>query len=1053
MVKKALIGLAIFLVVVIIALAAAPIIFKDQIKLAVDEQLEANINAEVVYDIENFSVSFFSHFPNLTAGITRIAVVGREPFAGETLFSANNFEIEINIWKLLTSELSVQGIYLDAPEIFIKVLEDGTANYDIAISSDEPIDEETTVEETDFNFAVEFWRLTDGHIIYNDATIPTYLELKQVNHSGSGNFGLLVFDLTTTTHAYLAHLNYDGDSYLEGRMIDYDLILNMDLDNMKFTFKKNRMSINDFAFGFAGWLAMPADDIDMDIAFSSQENSFKSLISLIPAMYAEDFDDLKTTGSLAFDGSVRGTYNENLMPAYNINLSVMDGMFQYPDLPEAINNVQLKMNIKSTDGNIDNTAIDISQLHLEFGKEPIDGYLKLGNLVSYPIDLDFNTSINLANLNRFLPMEGLNMEGMIEAHFKAKGAYDSVKSTIPLIDASIIFKDGTIRYTEVPAPIENINMRATLSNTSGKLAETNFEIPEFTFDLDGNPISGNLLVANFDNIHWRTSISGDINFDKLFPVLNNLYPMPGTSIKGNIKTQVASEGTMQDLENENYRALQTSGAAVFANFAYTDSVYMPQGFTISSGEFNFNPRQIQVVNLQTRTGASDFIFNGNISNYIEYLLNNELIRGQLTMNSQLVDINEFMTEADDPATTTDEEEPYSVIEVPKNIDFTFLANLEEIRYDNLVLKDARGKIIVQNGKLSLEDLFTRTLGGSITFNGTYNTADMSKPSYAMGLDVKDIEIAQTHSAFSVVKLLAPVAKDLTGRASSQFNMSGLLKESMMPDLATLTGKGGINILEASLKDSKFASGLTQFVKGGETQSLTLKDIKMRVSISDGKLNVQPFDLKLNNINTNIAGTTGLDGTIDYKLKLDVPAGQLGAQANSLISSITGSENSGETIKLNVGVGGTYNNPSFNLLGSDAKSAATQAAGSVIREKTSVDVPLSKEEISSEAVTKAKEEADKLLADAQKQADQVKLEAKKRADQLRQEAKNQSDKLIKDAGSNILKKTGAEVAGKKLIEEAEVQAKKIEDEGNKQADAIMTKARERAAALISQAEGT
>ena len=1055
MVKKILIGVSVFIALIIVALATAPVIFRDEIKQAIDDQLEANVNAEVLYDIDNFSLSFFSNFPNLTAGITDLGVIGREPFAGEVLFAVNEFEIELNIWKLLSSQMSVQGIYLDRPKIFIKVLEDGSANYDIAISSEETVEEPDSQESDDFTFAIEHWSITDGHIIYDDATLPTYVELTDFNHTGSGNFSLSVFDLKTSTEAYLARIVYDGDSYLEKRSADLDIVINMDLDNMKFTFRENIISINDFSFGLDGWLAMPGDDIDMDLTFDSKENTFKSLISLIPAMYAKDFEDLKTSGSIAFDGAIKGTYNDTQMPSYNINLAVADGMFQYPALPQSVNNVQLAMNITSKDGNVDNTSIDISRFHLEFGKEPMDGHFRLGNLVTYPIDLDFNTSINLANFNELIPMAGLDIAGSIEAHIKAVGEYDSVKSTIPKIDALVSYNNGVIRYSEAPAPIKNINMVVSLNNQTGKLNDTKFLIPEFKFDLDESPFFGDLLVENFDNIRWQTELNGDLNFDKLFPVIDKLYPLPGTTLSGNIKTKIRSEGQMQDVENENYKALKTSGEAVFTNFIYTDSVYMPQGFAITSGTFSFNPNQIIVSNLATKTGSSDFTFNGTISNYIAYIFNDEVVTGQLGMNSNKINVNEFMTDSEEEEAPEEESQGYAVIEVPGNIDFVFNAKIGEIKYDNLTMNDARGNIIVRNGEVRLDNLFTRTLGGSITFNGSYNTADIKKPAYNMALDVKAVEIGKAYKAFSIIKMLAPIASDVTGQASSVFKMNGILKEDMMPDMAALSGQGNINVLDASLKDSKFATGLTSFLKKGEQQSLTLKDIKMKVSISNGKLKVQPFDLKLNNTAANIGGSTGLDGSIDYTVKMDVPAGQLGAQANALLGSLTGNENKSETIKLNIGVGGSYDNPKFNLLGSDGATTITgtaaQKASDLVKQNTGVDVPVTKEELNQEAIAKAREEADKLLAEAQKQADQVKLEAAKGAERLRAEAKIQSDKLIEEAGNNILKKKAAEIAGKKLIDEADKQAVKLEEEGNNKADLIMSKAQEKADAIIREAE--
>lgn len=64
--KKALIGIAIFIVVILAAAIALPIIFKDDIKAAIDKAIAKNVNADVVFDVNNFSLTVFKNFPNIT---------------------------------------------------------------------------------------------------------------------------------------------------------------------------------------------------------------------------------------------------------------------------------------------------------------------------------------------------------------------------------------------------------------------------------------------------------------------------------------------------------------------------------------------------------------------------------------------------------------------------------------------------------------------------------------------------------------------------------------------------------------------------------------------------------------------------------------------------------------------------------------------------------------------------------------------------------------------------------------------------------------------------
>ena len=598
-IKKVLIGLAIFFTLIIVSAIVIPIIYKDDIKRTIDEQLEANLNADLLFDIDNFSVSLFSNFPNLTAGIKEFGIVGRAPFAGEVLFAANNFEVEVNLWKLaFGSEISVQGIYLDQPQIFIKVLEDGSANYDVAISADEP-SEPTDETSADFNFAIDKWEINKGHIIYDDATIPTYVEFTNFDHSGAGNFSLSVFDLNTASKTHLKHLRYDGTEYLAGQEVSLDLIMNMDIDKMKFVFKQNALAVNNFVFGFDGWLAMPGDDIDMDLTFESQNNSFKSLISLIPSMYLSDFSDLKSSGEIKFDGAISGTYNESSMPAFNINLLVDDGMFQYPDLPEAVSNVQLKMLVENIDGNIDNTKIDISTFHMELGNNPVDATLKIANLIDYPIELNASAEINFAEMMQMFPMEGMELKGLLAADLEIIGIYDTLNSTIP---ASGKFRLTDFSYVDE----EYLPQGMSISNAIASFNPENINLEAFDSKIGQSDFSATGELSNYLNYALKPDavLSGNLELNS-----NNILVdefMTSSEIE-----EESSEVDSVSMSDEDYdMSIPTNiDFTMKANLGKIE--YDGLLLTDAKGVLVVRDGILDMNNLSTKTLDGEIVFNGS----------------------------------------------------------------------------------------------------------------------------------------------------------------------------------------------------------------------------------------------------------------------------------------------------------------------------------------------------------------------------------------------------------------------------------------------------------
>ncbi len=148
--------------------------------------------------------------------------------------------------------------------------------------------------------------------------------------------------------------------------IEFLADIDTDLDKMLFTFKENTFKLNALELGFDGRVEMPKDDIDIVLTYALKKADFKDLLSLVPAIYMQDFDGLKTAGKLAFKGDVKGIYNDNNLPAFSAHLLVEKAMFQYPDLPSSVENINVDIHVKNTGGTGDNNFVDIKRFHLVF---------------------------------------------------------------------------------------------------------------------------------------------------------------------------------------------------------------------------------------------------------------------------------------------------------------------------------------------------------------------------------------------------------------------------------------------------------------------------------------------------------------------------------------------------------------------------------------------------------------------------------------------------------------------------------------------------------------
>ncbi|MEM8893163.1 MAG: AsmA-like C-terminal region-containing protein [Bacteroidota bacterium] len=975
--KKVLIGLAVFLALVIIIVSVIPIIFKDDIKAAIDEQIDQNLNAEVFYDVDNLGLSLLSHFPSLSVGMDNFGIVGVDQFDGDTLVSVGSFEVAVNLFSLMGSKIVVDGIYLNDAKINVIVLEDGSANYDIAVASEEVAQPEEESPGGAIDIGIDRWEINDAVVIYDDRTLPFFMSLQGLNHSGSGDFGSNVFDMVSETAIAKIDVSFDGIEYLSDKQLAADITLGMDLNAMKFTFKENNIRLNDFGIGFDGFVAMPGDDINMDMTFGAKETAFKSVLSLVPGVFLEGFEDLKTSGEFQFDGKVAGTFNETTMPAFNVGLQVSDAMFQYPDLPTAITNINTDMRVDNRDGNIDNTTINVSQFHMDMGNNPIDAKLFIKNLINYDMDADVSARLDLAELASMVPMEGLNMKGIFEANLKASGVYDSIAQTIPTIDLNMALADGYVKYDEYPIPMEDMQMQASIINTSTKMAETVIKVDQFGMLLDGEKVGATLTLENLEDFTWDLAVHGAVDLEKVMKI----FPQEGMELKGKIKADLDSKGKMSDVDAERYDRLTTAG-----NMEITDLYYvsedLPQGFGIKSSQASFNPKAIQLKKFDATAGRSDMQVNGTIMNYMAYALEEDaILDGTVIFKSSRFDLNEWMSDEETPVTTEEDTTTLEVVKVPENINFLLRSSIDQVLYDNLTLTNLNGDIIVRDGAINLNGVGFNLLDGEFEMDGAYVTKDLENPEFDFDFGIQAMSISKSYEAFNMVQALAPIAQNITGDFSTNFKMSGALGQDMMPIYESLSGAGLIDVAKAAVKDVKILQSISSVTNLGSTSLnqgtiADITDLVLSAKIEGGRFAVDPFDINLGGRSANISGSTGLDGSLDYVINTSVPAGAAGSAVNSALASLTGGNNVvGDEINLKLALKGTYDNPQVGIAGAEpGEGGATAGVQTAVKQQAEQELEVQKEkakeelkeqqaEVEKEIEEKASQELQKLVGDS------------------------------------------------------------------------------------------
>ncbi len=465
-----------------------PYFYKDKINRYIKEEINKKVNAKV--DYKDVDLSLFRDFPNLHVAIKNITVNGISPFDSIRLADIPEFTMSLDFKKLFTDKnLEIKKIGLDKPSFHIVVLKDGTANYNI-MKKDSTL-EENSKNDRSFDLKIKELKTNKLNLTYDDRSMGLIMQIKDLDQTGTGDFKENEYLYTTTATANSLDVIFDNIHYLNNVKTDLNGKIVITNDFNTYTMKNIKAKLNDLALTSNMFFDLQGEDIKMDIDYQSEENNLKKFLSLIPPTYMPDLPDVQTQGEASLKGFVKGSYAENIYPAYGVDFYIKNGKIKYPDLPESINNIQLVTKVNFEGGSdLDKTEIEIPKMHFVIADNPVNGYLKINHPMTDPlINTNFKGKIDFDKVQNALKLKKSGIEkltGKLDADFKLlasmssieKEQYEKMKASGEFHLKNMELKTDSLLYL---VKISKANMQVTpaaldLLNFQSQIGKSDFNI-------------------------------------------------------------------------------------------------------------------------------------------------------------------------------------------------------------------------------------------------------------------------------------------------------------------------------------------------------------------------------------------------------------------------------------------------------------------------------------------------------------------------------------------------------------------------------------------------
>lgn len=596
---------------------------------------------------------------------------------------------------------------------------------------------------------------------------------------------------------------------------------------------------------------------------------------------AVQWPDFSFAGQLDLDGHVEGTYSTDTLtyglrnkkevyissiPTFNIKNSLKNGYFKLTALPVAIERIAYSLEASGTDHNIKNAKIAIKDIDIASLNNFIKGHADIKDFQKLHLDANIQADIDLSDIKKIYPIESAEFAGNVFVNIISQGFMDLKKNIIPETSATVTMKNGYFQSVEYPIPLEDIQVETYINSKKGSLHDLSIKILPISFKLAGEPFFLHADFQNFNNIKYAVQSKGKLNLGSIY----KLFAIEGTDVEGYIRTDVDLAGLQSDALQGRYNRLKNEGQVDIGNIRVNTEL-LPQDLHIKSGKFSFKQEKLNFDRFVAQYGNNEISIKGYINNIINYLtLNTDVLKGRFNLHSKKITLDDFMAFSTPTTTASTSNNNSGVILLPQLLDVEILGAVDQVYYEQTLLKNFKGNLKLKSGNLAIDNTGFELAGLKADMSIKYRPLNPYKARFDFTAKADSFDIQRAYQEIPLFQQMVTSAKDAHGIISLDYQLAGLLDGSMSPIMPSIQGKGTLSLDKIRFKNFKLLNGISQATSKEGFLDADLKKVKIHTSIKNNVMTIERTKMKMAGFRPRFEGQVTLDGRMNIGFRLGLP---------------------------------------------------------------------------------------------------------------------------------------------------------------------------------------
>lgn len=737
-----------------------------------------------------------------------------------------------------------------------------------------------------------------------------------------------------------ARLFLDTSLYVNELDASFYSKLDADFDAQRYDLKETVVKVDGHSLLVNGLVQQDTTrhGLYTDLQYETDEWSIQDILPIIPeAVIGNALDDIKIEGKMQIQGTVKGLYSPSHLPFVTSDIAWKNGSFAIKDLPldfEKVNGLfDLKLDLNNQS---DLTVKTLSATTRKRNKLTASGTVK--NLFGKMLcDIVANGNLHITDFKDFLPEIFTQYEGKADLKVNTQLTYDpeTAFSTDNITKAVINgqFKDLKLLYddtmsvyspdlqvdltfpiTERPYKINEwlnakvktseLLIRNIRSHARKEINGTSIQLDAYTNNLLDSTVELKLATSyqlNQLNM-WADTITAKLSNPHGVFVLKNMNQMRldynGNDVRLNVcnsgRSASSSMGDFIDFttdkinlqaeidykDNEEHPLLQWSPTVKLqttnAKAKIHDVAYAVELPTLN---IDFNPQKCVLKKANLRFGQSDINLTGTITGIEPYLQNKGLLKGNLELVANYLNLNELMAFVDgfgapdsllEQAEQLADNKETTPFIVPFGVDVNMNTTIKKALYEESEFRNIAGRVYVKDGVLVLEEMGLTNDAARMQLTAMYRTPRMNHLFLGFDFHLLDIKIDKLITMIPEVDTILPMLKAFSGNAEFHFAAETYLKSNYDIKYSTLRGAAAINGHDLVVLDNETYKTIAKKLMFNKKTQNKIDSLSTEITIFRNEVDVYPFLVSIDKYQAIISGRHNLDMTYDYNISLLKP---------------------------------------------------------------------------------------------------------------------------------------------------------------------------------------